>query len=72
MQTARKATPKAAKTEDRSPILSNGVNGRMNGYAHAGQLATANSEPSENIFLFYPNIIGMWLGVVPVNEALSF
>lgn len=64
-QTARKATAKAAETEDRSPMLSNGLNGKMNGYAHTGE-STADLEPSENIFLFYPNIIGMCLGIVPV------
>lgn len=59
-QTSRKAAAtKAAKMEDQIPMLNNGANGKANGYAQREKLKTGNSESSENIFLFYPNIIGM-------------
>lgn len=58
--------------EDQSPTLSNGVNGKVNGHALTGKSAAHKPEVSENIFLFYPNIIGMWLSLVGILNPQFF
>lgn len=65
-QIPRKAVPlrSASEMEDQSPTLSNEVNGKVNGHAPTGKSAALKPEVSENIFLFYPNIIGVWLSLI--------
>ncbi len=47
----------------------NGVERKINGYADLGDRTTASAEPTENIFLFWPNVIGAY-GTSPVTSTL--
>lgn len=53
-QTAKGAKPSAGKT------AAGDVNGSANGYGNTNGQVTKRAESSENIFLFYPNIIGVY------------
>ena len=57
---ARKQTPKASRSDSQKPTFNSDTNGKVNGNITANRVVIKGTEPSENIFLFYPNIIGMW------------
>lgn len=53
---SRKQTAKGAKAKDEK--IAGDANGKANGYINTNDLVAKRAESSENIFLFYPNIIG--------------
>lgn len=68
-QTRRSAKAREAQStsseEDNSQILTNG-----NGSAHHDAPEAPDSTPKENIFLFWPNIIGMATIHVPPGQYM--
>lgn len=56
---ARKRTEKTSKLNEQNPVLSGDMNGKVKGNINSNVVATKKTEKSENVFLFYPNIIGM-------------
>ena len=64
----RKQTAKEAKGEP----LSKGLNGSPNGHLSRDLPASSRVKSTENIFLFYPNIIGSSLPVcLPIFMLIS-
>lgn len=55
---SRKQTAKGAKAKDEK--IAGDANGKANGYINTNDLVAKRAESSENIFLFYPNIIGVF------------
>lgn len=53
----RKQTAKVGKIRDEKTIVSD-ASGKANGYIQTNGRVGKRAESSENIFLFYPNIIG--------------
>jgi hypothetical protein len=57
VRTRRQAAAVAKQVQEK-PLMNGHANGSVNGSAHS-KSSTARPEMSENIFLFYPNIIGV-------------
>ena len=60
---------RSQKTRDVSPALYVGALANGNGSAH-GPVTLEPLEPKENIFLFYPNLIGQYPGRTPFFEPV--
>ena len=55
----RGRSPKVPKFNDEKNPINGGINGKPNEYSNVNQQPGKRVELSENIFLFYPNLIGM-------------
>lgn len=57
------------RTRKQPAKAANGVEQKVNGHADSGDRTTAFAEPTENIFLFWPNVIGAY-GITLVKCTL--
>lgn len=55
----RGRSPKVPKFNDEKAPINGSINGKPNEYSNINQQPGKRVELSENIFLFYPNLIGM-------------
>lgn len=55
-------SPKVPKFNDEKTPLNGGINGKPKEYSNVNLQPGKKVELSENIFLFYPNLIGMYIG----------
>lgn len=60
-----KAT-KPSQTNGQKYLGKDDIKSNLNGVGHKGRLVKEEQRSSENIFLFYPNIIGMPLKLYPI------
>lgn len=55
-------SPRVPKFNDEKIPLNGSINGKPKEYSNVNLQPGKRAELSENIFLFYPNLIGMYIG----------